>query len=614
MVKKNEFKMKLFIKISICTSLLFMIVQAHAQSPLSRKISFTVAGKQLGDVLQIISSKGGFYFSYDSKILRKDSLVTISINNVSVGETLDKIFVGRMDYKENGNYVILRKRMSPVPVPTVANITYIIKGVVKDAGSGLGVSDVSVYEKSKLAATLTGSDGSFLLKVKTKSTRPVLSISKENYYDTSIAVALPALQNILVTIQNIKSDIIDTNTITIISPTDSVPIIIPDSTIAFLKTTAQPLDTNRMVERTRFGKFLLSTKQKIQSLNLSKFYTTRAYQLSFIPGLGTHGRLSPQVENYISINALGGYTGGTKAFEAGGLFNINRRSAQYFQAAGLFNIVGGNFNGLQAAGLHNNVLGNVTGFQAAGISNYNNHNMYGFQAAGIYNHVRDSVEGFQAAGIANFSGKKTTGMQVAGIGNVTAQTMNGVQVAGIFNYAKKLNGLQVGLINISDSSNGYSIGLINIVKHGYHQLVFSTNEITNANIAVKTGNRKLYSILQAGYNFSNASKVFSYGYGVGTTLKLGHSFTFQPELSARYLYTGDWGNSNLLSSMHLNFQTQLGKGVALFVAPAINFYTSNQTTGVNGYRYPVTPTGFASKIYNDKLSSWIGFSAGIALF
>ncbi|HRI21744.1 MAG TPA: hypothetical protein PLA68_12360, partial [Panacibacter sp.] len=131
---------------------------------------------------------------------------------------------------------------------------------------------------------------------------------------------------------------------------------------------------------------------------------------------------------------------------------------------------------------------------------------------------------------------------------------------------------------------------------------------------VKTGNKKLYSILQAGYNFSNTNKVFSYGYGVGTTLKLSRSFAMQPELLARHLYTGDWNNSNILSSMHLNFQMQLGKGIALFVAPTINFYASNQTTGVNGYRYPVTPTGFASKIYNDKLSSWVGFSAGIALF
>ncbi len=606
--------MKLFIKIGICFYLIFIFQEAHAQNPLLKKISFSVSFKRLADVLQVISSKGGFYFSYDSKIIRKDSLVTLTVNNISVSDALDKIFSGRMDYKENGNYIILRKRLSVPAPPTVSFTTYLIKGIVSDAGSGLGVSNVSVYEKIKLAVTLTGSDGSFVLKLKTKSTRPVLSISKENYYDTSIVVALPVKQNILVSIQNIQTTLEDTNTITIISPTDSVPIIIPDSTIAFVKTSAPPLDTTRMVERSGFSKFILSTKQKLQSINLSRFYTTRVYQVSLTPGLSTHGKLSPQVENYFSLNLLGGYTGGTKAIEAGGLFNINRRDAKYLQAAGLFNAVGGNFNGFQAAGIHNNVLGNVNGFQTAGISNYDNHSINGFQAAGIYNHVHDTVKGFQAAGIANFSGRKTTGIQVAGIGNIAGQTIDGVQVAGIFNYAKKLNGLQIGLINIADSSNGFSIGLINIVKHGYHQLTLSTNEITNTNVDIKTGNKKLYSILHAGYNFSNTNKVFSYGYGIGTTVPISRKITFQPEVSARYLYTGDWNNSNILSTLRLNLQTRLGKGVSLFIAPALNLYATNQTTGISGYRYPVTPTGFASKIYNDKLSSWIGFSAGIALF
>jgi len=336
--------------------------------------------------------------------------------------------------------------------------------------------------------------------------------------------------------------------------------------------------------------------------------------MSLTPGLSTHGKLSPQIDNLISINALGGYTGGTRAFEVGGLFNIDRHNVQYFQAAGLFNMAGGNLNGFQAAGLHNHVLGNVYAFQAAGISNYDNANMHGFQVAGIYNHVRDTVIGAQVAGIANYAGKQTSGLQIAGIGNVARQDMNGVQIASIFNYTKKLNGLQIGLINIADSSNDFSIGLINIVKHGYHQAAFSSNEITNTNFDIKTGNKKLYSILHAGFNISNNNKVFSYGYGIGTVLQLNRTLSLQPELKARYLYTGDWNFSNILSSMHLNLQAKLGKNISLFAAPVFNVYTTNQTAKVDNYKFPVQPAGFPSVSFSDKVNGWLGFSAGIALF
>ena len=192
--------------------------------------------------------------------------------------------------------------------------------------------------------------------------------------------------------------------------------------------------------------------------------------------------------------------------------------------------------------------------------------------------------------------------------------MNGVQIGGIFNYAKKMNGLQIGLINISDSSNGFSIGLINIVQHGLHQVALSSNEITNTNIGIKTGNKKLYSILHAGYNVSNNNKVFSYGYGIGTVMQFNRTLSLQPELKARYLYTGDWSYSNILSSMSLNLQVRLAKHVALFAAPVFNVYTTNQTAKVNDYKFPLQPAGFPSVSFSDNVNGWLGFSAGIAVF
>jgi hypothetical protein len=99
------------------------------------------------------------------------------------------------------------------------------------------------------------------------------------------------------------------------------------------------------VERTGMGKFLLSAKQKMQSINLRKFFTTRPFQLSLVPGISTQGKMSGQVVNNFSFNLLGGYTGGTNGLEVGGLFNIDKKDVKYLQAAGLFNIAGGKTKG-----------------------------------------------------------------------------------------------------------------------------------------------------------------------------------------------------------------------------------------------------------------------------
>ena len=588
-----------------------LIAGVHAQNILNKKISINVSQKRLPEVLQVISREGDFYFSYDSRIVNKDTIISLHMN-ATVQDVLNKVFAGAMDFIENGNYLILRKRIVIAPPATSVN-TYFIRGVVKDANTGMGVYEASVYEKTRLTTTLTGNDGSFVLKLKTRSSSPMISVSKQNYYDTGMHVSLPSKENIVVILQNKYDALTDSGTITIISPRDTKPIIIPDTTIALTRTASLVVDTTKMVERTGWGNFLISAKTKIQSFNLSGFYTTRIYQMSLLPGLSTHGKLSPQVENLISINLLGGYTGGTDAFEVGGLFNINRRNTKYFQAAGIFNMVGGNLYGFQVAGIHNHVLGDIHAFQAAGISNYNNGNMHGMQVAGIYNHVRDTAGGVQIAGIANYS-KKFSGLEIAGIGNVTKQTMNGVQIAGIFNYAKKMNGLQIGLINVADSSNGFSIGLINIVQHGLHQVALSTNEVTNTNVDIKTGNKKLYSILHAGYNISDSNKVFSYGYGIGTVVQFNRTLSLQPELKAKYLYTGDWNFSNILSSFSLNLQVKLAKNIALFAAPVFNVYYTNQTAKVDDYKFPVQPAGFPSVSFSDKVNGWFGFSAGIALF
>jgi hypothetical protein len=207
-------------------------------------------------------------------------------------------------------------------------------------------------------------------------------------------------------------------------------------------------------------------------------------------------------------------------------------------------------------------------------------------------------------------------VQVAGIANISNKETDGMQIAGILNYTKKLKGVQIGLINISDSSEGYSIGLINIVKHGYHKVSFSANEVTNVNVTFKTGNSKLYSILMGGLNTNTKNKVYSYGYGIGSEIRLDKwkIFSFNPELSSQYLYLGSWNYTNVLNKLNLTVNFKLNKYISLYAGPSFNVYVSNQTISFNNYRFPIPKAGYNTFNAGKNVNGWFGWNVGINLF
>ena len=546
---------------------LFCLINSHvyAQSLLDRKISIEVTNQRLSQVLKLISSKGNFYFSYNSNIIARDSLISLSVANRSVKQVLDQLCGNQYKWQQNNNYIILRK--APITASTLvasqtpsAEKLYTVTGYVLNGETGEKVENVSIYEKQRLVLTTSDDKGFFKIKLKSRYSTASLSISREMYEDTTVVIQPKYDQQVTIVI----TPVVASEPMVTISPIenelpDTIVVKLPSDILA----TATFAKEEIPVEKTKWGKRLLSAKQNIQSINLKKFFADRTFQVSLTPGLSTHGKLSAQVVNSFSVNVVGGYTAGVNGVELGGAFNVNKNDVKYLQAAGLLNVTGGAVTGVQLSGIHNNVLKDVDGLQSAGISNFVKGNVTGAQMSGIYNHVSGNVKGLQAAGISNFvkgnvtgaqlssihnhvlgsftglqasnfsnfikgkliglqlsniynvcydsvfgmqatnivnfAHKQVSGVQLSAIGNFANREMNGVQISTIFNYAKKLRGVQIGLINVSDTSDGYSIGLINIVFKGYHKIALSTNEVLKFNAAFKTGNSKLYSILLVGY-------------------------------------------------------------------------------------------------------------------
>ena len=596
----------------------FICTATFGQANLQKNISLDVNKQRLDNVLEILSNKGDFFFSYNSNIIKKDSLVSLRASNKTVKEILSQLFNTTYEFKESGNYIIIRKAPIRMTLVTQKGVTeeriYSVSGFVYDEQSGAAINEASIYEKTILASAMTNTEGFFKIKLKSsKNSMAELTVSKEFYQDTSIKIQPRFDQQLSITMMPVELP----GSTVVITPDD---YLVPDSLLVIADTTQDinppPATDSIKVQQTGVGRFLISGKQKIQSLNLKNFFATRPFQVSVVPGLSTHGELSSQVVNNFSLNVFGGYTAGTNGVEIGGLFNIDKKEVKYFQAAGLFNSVGGSVKGFQVAGINNLVQDNVEAMQAAGINNFVTGKMSGFQVAGVYNHVSDSVKGVQIAGVGNFSKEKVSGLQIAGVSNISNREMDGVQIAGVVNYTKKLRGVQIGLINIADTSSGYSIGLINIIVKGYHKLSFSINELQNFNAAFKTGNSKLYSILQAGINVSDSSKVYSFGYGLGSELSLNKrkTFSINPELGCQYLYLGSWDYTNILNRFNLNLNVKLGKYISLFAGPSYSVYISDQHVGFSGYRFPVPPSGYNTTKFSNKVTGWFGWNAGINFF
>lgn len=559
-----------------------------------------IKGEKIGLVLQKIGKAGGFYFTYNGALFARDSIVNVNVRNKPVREILDELFNGTVDYKENEEYIILRYAVNHFSIEAESIVTaenlYSITGRVVDIQTGKRVKNASVYEKRLLQSALTDEEGFFSLKFKGEHSGIVLTASKETYRDTSI---------IFLSSIDIKPEGYD-------DPDKEKGTFMSD-----------------MLDNLKIGRWLTSSKQRIQNMNIPNFLTNMPVQASLTPGLSSRGSMSGSVVNKFSLNLVGGYTAGVDGFEMAGVFNLNKANARYMQVAGVLNMVGGstegvqmagvfnvvgkNANGAQFSGVYNHVKGNVNGIQMSTI-NYVNGFVEGLQFSAVSNTVNGSLRGFQMTGVLNAVRKESNGLQISAVGNVALKDMRGVQFSGIFNYAKNNKGLQLSLINIADTSTGVSLGLINIVKHGYHKLSISSNDLINANVSFKSGNANLYTIFMLGKNFVDNEKIETFGLGLGHDFFAGRRLSFSTEVTTQHLYLGRWDYANILNKFHLNFQLRLFKGFSIYGGPVLNYYVSeapNDYVVASGYKNQIAPSN--SRKFNGN-KAWLGWSAGFTLF
>ena len=576
-------------------SILFILFSApffsaRAQSMLDTPISVQADKKPLGRILEIMEQKGNFRFAYYSKLVAKDSLVSIHTDQSTIKEVLDQLLKNKYEYKESKGFIILR--YAPLELAlvleknSVVGDYQVVNGYITDVKTNKRIENASVYERNALQSTLTDKEGFFELKLKNIPQTIELTVVKENY-KTITTIFLSEIK-IQMGARKSNEDYVDGDF--------------------------------SAVERTGIGRFFISSRQKIQSLNLGGLISEVPVQASLIPSLSTRGMMNSQINSSFSLNLLGGYTGGVRGVEMAGLYNINRMNVHALQMAGLFNTVGGSVKGVQLAGIYNNVFGDLNGLQMSGIHNSVKGSQIGLQISGIYNHVQLDAKGIQIAAIYNNVNGSQNGLQISGIYNAGHQKVRGMQIAGL-NYAKELDGLQIGLINITGSPSGYSFGLLNFKKGGYQKFSVTRNEISDINLAIKTGDNKLYTILMAGKSErTDEEKLTSFGFGLGKNILLGNRLTYNPEISIQYLYLGNWDRYNFVYKFDSPLTFRVFKGVALSAGPSFNLYSSERRDKNSPEINNSTFVQNRTKRYNvikdngNGITGWVGWSFGLTLF
>ncbi|RAL20046.1 hypothetical protein DL240_18970 [Lujinxingia litoralis] len=224
---------------------------------------------------------------------------------------------------------------------------------------------------------------------------------------------------------------------------------------------------------------------------------TLAFGADLFPYVGTSSG-APEAARVVSLNLVGGLSGGTRLLELGGAFNLTTGEVRGVQLAGAANINAAERTGVQLAGALNanrgevrglgvsgaaNInAGDVRGLQISGGANINADEFHGAQISGALNLTRGAVEGAQISGGANVNDGPLRGLQLGGGANINAGDVRGLQISGGANInAGDVRGLQISggaNINAGDVRGLQISGGLNLTRGDMHGLQIGAINIT----------------------------------------------------------------------------------------------------------------------------------------
>ncbi len=606
-------------------------LSSFSQSVLEQKISIPKKKYNADEFLNFIEKNSNARFSYNSDLIDKNKNFVYYAENKEIKLCLDDVFNQKIKYKSSGKYIILLENTETTKSDKKK---YLVKGKITNP-KDKPIKNVSVYDVNEKYSTITDNKGEFSLNFNSENDYSGLSIGKFGYQDTVI-------------IYNTKLN-------------DEIKIELkPQDSIQLSK--KRYINKSYEIDNIRFANYLIPKKIKLNSQNLKHINDIRPFQISFLPGISSNLAKFGVLKNNVSLNILIGYTRGVEGVEFAGLMNFDKEDVRWIQFAGLSNLVGGkvtglqaggitnvvlndfygiqfggisnfvigNFNGIQTAGTSNITIGDFYGLQTAGIANLNTGKFKGLQTAGIVSANFKDFSGLQLSGLLNFNTGNLKGLQISGFSNINTDSLSGCQISsflndsetadfqlsGFLNIAKHNKGVQIAPFNFCDTSSGVPIGFLSVVLKGYHNIIFSFDEINYLNANIHLGTENFYNIFNFGHTPNNKN-IWSFGYGIGHKFKFNTWAKLDLELMTKNLYYNksfynSWFPYHKIS---LIFDFKIANLFSVYLGASANYYIwFNDKQNQESLNY-ISQTMNVPLSYNQTeyfiSKSWIGFYFGI---
>ena len=537
----------------------------HAQhSGLKQLVSLNLHQEPISNAFALITQQTGIRFSYNSQQVNVNKKISIRVENKELDKVLSLILPASVSYKQVGKYIILS-----VHEPEKRTI-YPGTGAAKNLQDN--PQESSFFEKNI--------DDIYLI-----DSTDVFFYSKNIFLSSGIT--LDSCHRVITPINVDEMN-------------KRLALLVLSTSIAGSQVSAQTGQTTNP-----------EPQKKVVETNIRE---KRAFQVTFVYPLGTDGRNSSDNEYITSFNIIGGRTGKVTGFELASIFNLNRYSSEGVQIAGVMNFTGTPGNDEPSRNI-----------QIAGVANYTQ-NGTSTQIGGVINRADKTLA--QIGGVTNISQKSH--VQITGVFNM-ADTVN-VQISGVVNIANssscqlstvnitRKGGFQLGVVNVRDTADGVSIGIINIVKKGgLMEWEVSGSEIIHTALSFRSGTQKLYSIISAGYNFSD--EFLATGFGLGTEITLKNRWRLNIEGIHYSLYnknSGKWDlhDKDLKEWDDYNYAslTQIRPTINYKFAGHFKIYagpTLNLSVVDKDFKFTTPYSIWNTTEKHVKLDSWVGFIAGI---
>jgi hypothetical protein len=90
-----------------------LLLRAQEGKILDKPVKVTADHERLEDVLKDLAKQGYFTFSYQSDVVQKDRMVTITVREGTLKQALELILGKGFDYVESDDYVVIRREVTP---------------------------------------------------------------------------------------------------------------------------------------------------------------------------------------------------------------------------------------------------------------------------------------------------------------------------------------------------------------------------------------------------------------------------------------------------------------------------------------------------------------------